>query len=63
MKQPARHLARDEEAAALLAARIEAEHCCDTPSCRRHSVEPSNAVGLLAAIRERQGFRSWSRAA
>ncbi|MEU8378427.1 hypothetical protein [Streptosporangium sp. NPDC048865] len=44
---------RDEEAAALLAARIEAGRG-DGPSCRR-GVEPFNAVGLLAAIRERQG--------
>lgn len=46
---------RDEDAAALLAARIEVEHCCDTPPCRRN-LEPWNAVGLLAAIRERQGY-------
>lgn len=46
---------RDEEAAALLAARIEAGHRCDTPSCGHLRVEPSNAVELLAAIRERQG--------
>ncbi len=44
---------RDEEAAALLAARIEAGRD-DGPSCRRR-VEPFNAVGLLAEIRERQG--------
>ncbi|MFI9616729.1 tetratricopeptide repeat protein [Streptomyces sp. NPDC052023] len=46
---------RDEKAAALLAARIEAGRRCGTPSCHRHGVEPSNAVALLAAIRERQG--------
>jgi hypothetical protein len=46
---------RDEDAAALLAARIEAGHRCDTPSCRRRDIEPWNAVDLLAAIRERQG--------
>ncbi|SEH00954.1 hypothetical protein SAMN05444920_118143 [Nonomuraea solani] len=46
---------RDEEAAALLSARIEAGHRCETPSCRRYEVEPSNAVDLLAEIRERQG--------
>jgi hypothetical protein len=46
---------RDEDAASPLAACIEAGHrCCDTPSCRREA-KPSNAVGLLAAIRERQG--------
>ncbi|MGJ6960558.1 hypothetical protein ACSDR0_01505 [Streptosporangium sp. G11] len=44
---------RDEEAAALLAARVEAGRG-DDPSCRRR-VEPFNTVGLLAEIRERQG--------
>ncbi|MGW0433918.1 tetratricopeptide repeat protein [Micromonospora sp. NPDC003197] len=48
---------QDEDAAALLAARIEAgqEHECNAPSCRRRDVEPWDAVDLLAAIRERQG--------
>lgn len=47
---------RDEDAAALLADRIEAgQRCCDTPSCGRRKIEPFNAVDLLAAIRERQG--------
>ncbi|MEV0385003.1 hypothetical protein [Nonomuraea sp. NPDC050643] len=46
---------RDEDAASLLAARIEAGRRCDTPSCRRREVRPSNAVDLLATIRERQG--------
>ncbi|MFI6448016.1 hypothetical protein [Kitasatospora sp. NPDC050543] len=39
----------------LLAARVEAGHGRDTPSCCRRSIEPFNAVDLLAAIRERQG--------
>lgn len=51
----ARGAGRDEEAASLLAARLDAGHRCDTPSCRHLSVTPSNAVGLLASIRERQG--------
>lgn len=46
---------REEEAAALLANRIEAASGCETPACSRHGVEPSNAIGLLAGIRERQG--------
>ncbi|BCJ69110.1 tetratricopeptide repeat protein [Polymorphospora rubra] len=47
---------RDEDAAALLAARIEEpKHSCGAPSCRYRGIEPSNAVGLLATIRERQG--------
>lgn len=45
---------RDEEAAALLAARIPAEHRCDTPWCCR-GLDPDTAIGLLATIRERQG--------
>ncbi|MEU1513307.1 hypothetical protein ABZ490_14305 [Streptomyces sp. NPDC005811] len=46
---------RDEEAAALLTARIRADHeCSDFPWCCR-GVEPDAAIGLLAAIRERQG--------
>ncbi|WP_344435784.1 hypothetical protein, partial [Actinomadura luteofluorescens] len=37
----------------LLTARTEAERPrCDIPACRRRDVRPSNAVGLLAAIRE-----------
>ncbi|MGE7439025.1 tetratricopeptide repeat protein [Kitasatospora sp. NPDC001175] len=46
---------RDEDAAALLAARIEAPQGSEDPSCRRSGVKPDNAVYLLAAIRERQG--------
>ncbi|MFG1805717.1 tetratricopeptide repeat protein [Streptomyces sp. NPDC049040] len=46
---------RDEDAAALLTARVEAGHRCGSPSCRGHGVAPDNAVDLLAAIRERQG--------
>jgi tetratricopeptide (TPR) repeat protein len=48
---------RDEDAATLLAERIQAEgrHRCDTPGCTLRRVEPFNAIGLLAAIRERQG--------
>jgi tetratricopeptide (TPR) repeat protein len=46
---------RDEEAAALLAARIRADHqCSDFPFCCR-GLDPDTAVGLLATIRERQG--------
>jgi tetratricopeptide (TPR) repeat protein len=48
---------RDEDAAVLLVERIEAgpSHQCDTPSCSRREIDPSNAVDLLAGIRERQG--------
>ncbi|GGU90233.1 hypothetical protein GCM10010182_00890 [Actinomadura cremea] len=46
---------RDEDAAALLTARIDAPRSCDDRSCGRRRIEPFNAVGLLAAIRERQG--------
>ncbi|MFG2873864.1 tetratricopeptide repeat protein [Streptomyces sp. NPDC048337] len=45
---------RDEEAAALLAARIPDEHRCATPWCCR-GLDPDTAIGLLATIRERQG--------
>ncbi len=46
----------DEEAAALLEARVEAAvPACDDPDCNNLRMEPSNAIGLLAAIRERQG--------
>ncbi|MGW7052907.1 tetratricopeptide repeat protein [Streptomyces sp. NPDC054887] len=44
---------RDEEAAALLAARIRADHRCDGPWCC--GLDPDAAIGLLATIRERQG--------
>jgi tetratricopeptide (TPR) repeat protein len=44
---------RDEEAAALLAGRIRADHRCDGPWCCR-GLDPDTALGLLAAIRERQ---------
>lgn len=49
---------RDEDAADLLTARIRARAGCDhcgSPSCGRAGVEPLNAVGLPAEIRERQG--------
>ncbi|MFF2146407.1 hypothetical protein [Kitasatospora sp. NPDC058190] len=46
---------RHEEAAELLTARIEAVRRCSSESCGGHGVEPSNTVGLLASIRERQG--------
>ncbi|MFB6841894.1 hypothetical protein [Streptomyces sp. NPDC056361] len=46
----------DEEAAVLLEARAEvAVPACDDPDCDNLRMEPSNAVGLLATIRERQG--------
>ncbi|MFJ2674578.1 tetratricopeptide repeat protein [Streptomyces sp. NPDC087525] len=45
---------RDEDVAALLAARIPAQHRCDSPWCCR-GLDPDTAIGLLAAIRERQG--------
>ncbi|MFJ8017064.1 tetratricopeptide repeat protein [Streptomyces sp. NPDC096339] len=45
---------RDEEIAALLAARIPAGHRCEGPWCCR-GLDPDTAIGLLAAIRERQG--------
>ncbi|PLW72369.1 hypothetical protein GQS52_03185 [Streptomyces sp. SCUT-3] len=44
---------RDEDVAALLAARIPARHRCDAPwRCR--GLDPDTAIGLLAAVRERQ---------
>ncbi|MGV9270195.1 hypothetical protein ACWDRR_36725 [Kitasatospora sp. NPDC003701] len=47
---------QDEEVAALLEARIEAAvPACDDPDCHRLRLEPSNAFGLLATVRERQG--------
>ncbi|OLT30700.1 hypothetical protein BJF79_38435 [Actinomadura sp. CNU-125] len=46
---------RDEDAAALLTACIDAPRSCDDASCSRRGIEPFNAVDLLAAIRERQG--------
>ncbi|MFG2116950.1 tetratricopeptide repeat protein [Streptomyces sp. NPDC048718] len=45
---------RDEEVAALLAARIPDGHRCDNPWCCR-GLDPDDARGLLATIRERQG--------
>jgi hypothetical protein len=44
---------RDEEAAALLAART-GHRCCDFPWCCR-GLDRDTAIGLLATIRERQG--------
>lgn len=45
---------RDDDIAALLAARIPAQHRCDGPWCCR-GLDPDTAIGLVAAIRERQG--------
>ncbi|MGV4889434.1 tetratricopeptide repeat protein (plasmid) [Streptomyces viridosporus] len=45
---------RDEDVAALLAARIPARHRCDGPWCCR-GLDPDTAIGLVAAIHERQG--------
>jgi predicted Zn-dependent protease len=46
----------DEEAAALLEARVEgAVPACNEPDCNNLRMEPSNAVDLVATIRERQG--------
>ncbi|CAM3330713.1 hypothetical protein [Stackebrandtia soli] len=45
---------RDEDIAALLAARIPAGHRCDSPWCCR-GLDPDTAIELLAVIRERQG--------
>ncbi|MFE0513581.1 hypothetical protein [Streptomyces sp. NPDC058964] len=45
----------DEDAAALLEGRVEAVSACGDPDCDNRRTEPFNAVGLLAAIRERQG--------
>ncbi|MGW2182971.1 tetratricopeptide repeat protein [Streptomyces sp. NPDC001732] len=46
---------RDGEAAALLAGRIRADHCCDGPWCCR-GLDSDMVLGLLATIRERQGY-------
>ncbi|MEU3078322.1 tetratricopeptide repeat protein [Streptomyces laurentii] len=45
---------RDDEVAALLAARIPAEQQCADPWCCR-GLGPEDAIGLLATIHERQG--------
>ncbi|MEW1640402.1 hypothetical protein AB0469_40960 [Streptomyces sp. NPDC093801] len=45
---------RDEEIAPLLAARIPVGHRCEDPWCCR-GLDPDTAIGLLAAVRERQG--------
>ncbi|MFD5235971.1 tetratricopeptide repeat protein [Streptomyces tendae] len=45
---------RDEDVAALLAARLPDQHRCDSPWCCR-GLDPDDAIGLLATIRERQG--------
>ncbi|MFC0106476.1 tetratricopeptide repeat protein [Kibdelosporangium aridum] len=45
---------RDEDIAALLAARIPADHRCDGPWCCP-GLDPDTAIGLVAVIRERQG--------
>ncbi|MFE2106940.1 tetratricopeptide repeat protein [Kitasatospora sp. NPDC059463] len=44
----------DNEAAALLAARIPDGHHCDGPWCCR-GLDPDTALALLATVRERQG--------
>ncbi|MFD8149071.1 hypothetical protein [Streptomyces sp. NPDC059708] len=46
---------REEEVAALLAARIETPHRCADPGCDRTGIAPSNAVSLLATVQERRG--------
>ncbi|MHB9858379.1 tetratricopeptide repeat protein [Streptomyces sp. YIM S03343] len=46
---------RDEEVAALLAARVEAGHQGGWPDFGGRSTEPGNATELLATVRERQG--------
>lgn len=45
---------RDDEADQLLAARIPAEHRCDSPWCCR-GLDPDMAIGLLAMVRARRG--------
>ncbi|MFE3205734.1 tetratricopeptide repeat protein [Embleya sp. NPDC059237] len=45
---------RDEEAAALLAGLIRADHRCDSPWCCR-GLDSDTALSLLATIRERRG--------
>ncbi|MGW4290728.1 hypothetical protein ACWEIK_27785 [Streptomyces sp. NPDC004673] len=45
---------RDEEADALLAARIPDGHRCDSPWCCR-ALDPDLAIGLLTTVRERRG--------
>jgi hypothetical protein len=46
---------RDDEVAALLAARIEAGHQNDWQGLGSRNTEPGNAIDLLATVRERQG--------
>ncbi|MFF2526830.1 tetratricopeptide repeat protein [Streptomyces liangshanensis] len=47
---------RDEEAAELLAARMDAAvPACADPDCGNIRMEPFNAIDLLATVRERQG--------
>lgn len=47
-------MGRDEDTAALLAARITARHERESSGCRR-GLDPDTAIGLLATVRERQG--------
>ncbi|MFJ5535100.1 tetratricopeptide repeat protein [Streptomyces sp. NPDC093261] len=47
-------MGRDEDIAALLAARIPAGHQCDSPWCCS-GLDPDTAIGLLATVRDRQG--------
>ncbi|MEV7547535.1 hypothetical protein [Streptomyces sp. NPDC089915] len=51
----ARPAGREEEVAALLAARIETPHRCADPGCDRARIAPANAVSLLATVQERRG--------
>lgn len=51
-------LGRGDEVAELLAARIAPDHPCErcgSSECARRGTEPSNAVNLIASVRERQG--------
>ncbi|WP_371573393.1 hypothetical protein [Streptomyces sp. NBC_01314] len=48
-------LGRDEEVAALLAVRVEAGHQSAWPDFGGRNTSPSNAIELLATVRERQG--------
>ncbi|MGW8989893.1 hypothetical protein ACWGRF_08200 [Streptomyces zhihengii] len=45
---------RDDDAAALLAARVPDGHRCDSPWCCR-GLDPDTAIGLLATLHERHG--------
>jgi tetratricopeptide (TPR) repeat protein len=47
-------MGKDDDIAALLAARITPQHRCDGPWCCR-GLDPDTAISLVATIRERQG--------